>query len=555
VKRHLTEATTGIYDIIVVGGGIYGAALAWDAVGRGLRVCLIEKSDFSSGTSANSLKIIHGGLRYLQHADFRRMRESIREQRTLMRIAPHLVHPLPVLIPTYGHGIHGKEALSTAVFLTRLIGFNADPDRQVSMPPERPVSRDEVLALLPGVEQRGLTGGVIFFDAQVYNSERLLISFLRSAADAGAILVNYAEVTGFLEGADSVFGVTARDFLSGDQFEVRGRTVVLACGPWTDAVTRLLARSRPKVSGGFVKAVNIVSRRLIFERYAVGLSTQKGCGDSAAAARGRNRLLFIAPWRDRSLIGTAYAVCTDDPDALYITDRDIEGLLNRVNASCPSAGLKREEITFVHGGMVPLASRGNADTAMHLARHYQIRDHGNEGVKGLISVVGVKYTTARDVAEKTVDYVFRSWGRKPPSSRSSVIPLHGGEIECFDTFFKNEIAVHRNEWSAPVLRQLVCNYGSAYPEVLRYASERDLCAPASNDTALLKAEVLHGVRLEMAQKLSDVVFRRTELGSAGYPGEEALEICAATMSAEMGWTAQRTRENLQEVHNIFHARC
>ena len=120
VKRNLREAAAGLYDLVVVGGGIYGAAVAWDAVGRGLRVCLIEKSDFSAGTSANSLKIIHGGLRYLQHADLRRMRESIREQRTLMRIAPHLVHPLPVLIPTYGHGIRGKEILSTAVFLTRL---------------------------------------------------------------------------------------------------------------------------------------------------------------------------------------------------------------------------------------------------------------------------------------------------------------------------------------------------------------------------------------------------------------------------------------------------
>jgi glycerol-3-phosphate dehydrogenase len=555
VKRNIREAANGVYDVVVVGGGIYGAAVAWDAVCRGLRVCLIEKSDFSSGTSANSLKIIHGGLRYLQHADLRRMRESIREQRTLMRIAPHLVHALPVLIPTYGHGLRSKEVLSTAVFLTRLIGF--DPHRPATrasaLPAGRAASRDEVVNLLPGFEQRRLTGGVIFFDAQVYNSERLLISFLRSASEAGAVLVNYAEVIGFLESQGCVSGVKARDSLSGNRFEVRGRTVVLACGPWTDNVTRLLTGSRLKPSGGFAKAVNIITR-LIFEKYAVGVSTRERNANSARAGDNRNRLLFIAPWRDRSLIGTAYMDCKETPDELEITGPNIQELLDQVNAACPSADLKREEITFVHGGLVPLATGSSAGGSINLAQHYQIRDHRSEGVKGLISLIGVKYTTARDVAEKTVDHLFRSWDRKPPKARSSQIPLHGGQIECFDAFVKDEIAAGTHRWSEPALRRLICNYGSAYPEVLRYARERELGAPLTDDSALLKAEVLHGVRMEMAQKLSDVVFRRTELGSAGHPGKEALQICADAMSAELGWDARRTCRELQEVERIFAAR-
>ena len=553
MKRNLKEAAHDVYDLVVVGGGIYGAALAWDAVGRGLRVCLIEKSDFSSGTSANSLKIIHGGLRYLQHADFRRMRESIREQHALMRIAPHLVHPLPVLIPTYGNGMRGKTVLATAVNLTRLIGFDSYRQRDAGcgMPRGRVVSRQEVMKLLPGIESERLTGGVIFFDAQVYNSERLLMSFLRSASAAGAVLINYAEVTGFLEQADSVAGVTVRDALGGDRFHVRGKMVVLACGPWTDRVTGLLARKQLKPSAGFVKAVNLVTR-LIFEKYAVGISTRERNGDPAALDDKRNRLLFIAPWRQRSLIGTAYIDTKEDPDQLKITDRDLQDFLDQVNVACPSADLKREEVTFVHGGLVPRARKGASKGSVDLAKQYQIRDHREEGVKGLISLIGVKYTTARDVAQKTVDQVFRSWDRKPPQSRSSLSPLYGGHMERFDEFVKAQIAC-RNGLGEEALRRLIYNYGSAYPEVLRHLHFSDRRSPCADNSAILKAEVLHGVRTEMAQKLADVVFRRTELGSAGHPGKEALQACAETMSAELGWSALRTRQELQEVEDIFNA--
>ncbi len=554
MKRNLKALASNFYDLVIVGGGIYGAAIAWDATLRGLRVCLLEKADFSSATSANSLKIIHGGLRYLQHADLRRMRESIREQRTLMRIAPHLIHPLPVLIPTHGHGFQGKEIVAAAVLLTRLIGFDGDRRSDPGCTAwGRVVSRQEILRLLPGIEPQGLTGGVIFYDAQVYNSERLLLSFLRSAAEAGADLGNYAEVTGFLEQADSVAGVKARDTLTGDLFEVRGKTVVLACGPWTDRVTGLLTRKKLRPSDGFAKAVNIVTR-LIFKTYAVGISARDGYSDSHALINKRRRLLFIAPWRDRSLIGTAYVESDEDPDRLKVTGPDIQNFLDQINSACPAANLKREEITFVHGGLVPVASSRIAE-GLELAKHYRIRDYQDEGVKGLISVIGVKYTTARDVAEKAVDQVFRSWGRRrPPNSRSSLTPLHGGQIQRFDAFLERQIAGRPHGLGEETVRRLVYNYGSAYPEVLRYLNPGDRCLRPADDFTLLKAEVLHGVRMEMAQKLSDVIFRRTELGTAGHPGTKAVRACADAMSGELGWNPQRTRRELQEVDELFSAR-
>ncbi|MGB7949055.1 MAG: glycerol-3-phosphate dehydrogenase/oxidase [Candidatus Binatia bacterium] len=556
MERNLQKLARGSYDLVIVGGGIYGAAVAWEAVRRGLSVCLVEKSDFSSATSANSLKIIHGGLRYLQHADLRRMRESNREQQTLMRIAPHLIRSLPVLIPTYGHGIKGKEILSLAVLVNRLIGcdLNLRRPRNSHAPLGRTVSRQEVLQLLSGIRSQGLTGGVIFYDAQVHNSERLLFSFLRSAGDAGADVANYVEVTGFLEAADRVLGVQARDVLTGERFDVQAKTVVVACGPWVDRVVGLLTRNKPRPSTQFAKAINLVTRP-IFKTYAVGIFAQDGYRDADAWIHKANRLLFFTPWRGRSLIGTEYFRCDEEPDNLSITGGDIDNFLDGINRSCPAANLKRDEIAFVHRGLVPVSGSGGDDRSIQPTKHYQIRDHGPEGAKGLISVIGVKYTTARDVAEKVVDHIFHASGQRPPKSDSSVVPLHGGDTGDFDAFLRDQIATRPSGLGEEAVRHLVQNYGSAYREVLRYLDNGDRCVPPSDsaDTALLEAEVRHGIRAEMAQTLADVIFRRTEMGSAGHPGGEVLRVCADVMSAELAWDASRKRQEIHEVQNVFSA--
>lgn len=200
MKRNLEELSNTQFDVLVIGGGIYGACVAYEATLRGLSVALVEKQDFCGATSANSLKTIHGGLRYLQHADFKRMRESIYERRTLMKIAPHLVHPLPVLVPTYGHGLKGIEAMTVALKINDLVSCDRNlglPDPQKHIPTGRTLSPTECLNTLPGISADGLTGGAIFHDAQVYNSERLVLAYLQSATQLGLRVANYLEVTGF----------------------------------------------------------------------------------------------------------------------------------------------------------------------------------------------------------------------------------------------------------------------------------------------------------------------------------------------------------------------
>ena len=551
MQRDLTKLSQNVYDLLIVGGGIYGACVAWDASLRGLSVALVEKADFGCATSANSLKMIHGGLRYLQYGDFKRMRESICDRRILMQIAPHLVHPLPVVVPTYGHGIKGKEVMTIALVINDFVSCdrNVGIDPQKHIHPGRTISKSECLQLLPGIDAKDLTAGAVFYDAQVYNSERLVLSFLRSAAQKSADLANYVEVTGFLQQGNCITGVEAQDLLTGDRFEIRAKTVVNTSGAWINRVLALLQEQQPQKSVLFAKAINLVTRQL-FPTYAVGVPGQNSYQDSDALLKKGSSLLFIAPWRDKSLIGTSYTVCEQDPDKFKVTKKDIQEFLDRINCSYPAANLTRSDVSFVHGGLLPSSGVCDRTGNVQLSKHYQIYDYREQGLQGLISVVGVKYTTARNVAQKVVDSIFRSWGQKPPKSKSSLTSLHGGEISQFEAFLSAEIAKCPYRLGEEEIRRLIYNYGSAYSEVLKYlsANERE---KLSDRLAVLKAEVLHGVREEMAQKLSDVVFRRTELASASYPGNEALDICAQTMGAELGWTSTQIQQELQEVRFAF----
>ena len=552
MKRNLLNLTRNTYDLLIIGGGIYGACIAWEASLRGLSVALVEKGDFASATSANSLKTIHGGLRYLQNADFRRMRESIRERRTLLRIAPHLIHPLPVLIPTYGHGMKGKEALSLALAVNDMISCDRNQldDPQKHIPNGRVISAQDCQQLLPGIPDEGLTGGALFYDAQVYNSERLPLSFLQSAAQVGADVANYVEGVGFLKEGNRITGIKAKDTLTGNHFDIRAKTVINTSGPWMNQVLGWLQGESPSVKVPLAKAVNLVTRPL-FQTYAVGISSTNSYRDPNAILNKGSRFLFIAPWRGKSIIGTSYTVWDEKPDDLQVTTADIQDLLDQINQAYPPANLKPEDVDFVHGGLLPRTGVDSHTGEPLLEKQYHIHDHAREGLPGLLSIIGVKYTTARDVAEKAVDQLFKSWGQKPPKSVSDITPIYGGEIEQFDTFLQTALTNSPNGLTEETMRRLVYNYGSVYPDILE-SLEGNLHrqqAPV-DELAVLKAEVIHAVRAEMAQTLSDVIFRRTELGSAGVPEPHILKHCAETMATELGWSLTRIEQEIQAVKEV-----
>ncbi|ASC73182.1 Glycerol-3-phosphate dehydrogenase [Halomicronema hongdechloris C2206] len=560
MKRDLSELVGKTYDLLVIGGGIYGACVAWEASLRGLSVVLVEKGDFCSATSANSLKIIHGGLRYLQHGDFSRMRQSIKERQALLKIAPHLIHPLPVLVPTYGHGLKGREALTFALLVNDLVSYDRNhclSDPQKHIPSGRTLSKDDVLKLVPGISDTNLTGGILFHDAQVYNSERLTLAFLHSATQIGAKIANYVEVTSFLQIRNQVSGVVAKDHLTGCKFDIQAKAVVNTSGPWVSQISNLLHKKTSSLTIPLAKAVNIVTRPLFKHPYAVGLSGHVAHQKTEPIESQGSRLFFIAPWRGKSMVGTAYFPYEDSPDSLAVTEQEVMEFIGDINRVYPAAKLQLEDVCFVHRGLLPCANVDPKAGNVKLTKRYQLYDHCQDGLAGLLSVVGVKYTTARNVAHKVVDWVMQICSQEPSQSASSLTPLHGGEIENFNEFLRTAQKEYASILSGKAIQDLVYNYGSSYSKVLEYLDDSAAVSKSIGDElpidsfAVLKAETRYAVNEEMAQKLTDLILRRTSLGSAERPTNQEMQICADVMGKELGWGLKKVQEELQAAIDFF----
>ena len=555
--RDLNALSRQTFDLVVIGAGIYGAAAAWDATLRGLSVALIDRGDFGNATSFNNLKTIHGGLRYLQHGDFRRMRESIRERRTLMRIAPHLVHPMPFILPTYwGDVKRSRLALGIALAINDLVGLdrNALDDPQKHLPRGRTLGRDECIDLLPGVATDGLTGGARWYDAQMYNSDRMTLSFVMSAAHRGAVVANDVKAIRLLCRGDGIEGVHVRDQRNDDSFDIRGRSVLNAAGPWVDGLLGVLSEgSLPKL---FVasKAMNLVTRPFI-ENVALGIASNQDPGGNNSLSHRGGRLLCAIPWRGSTLVGTSHKPYDGDPDSLEVLETDVRELLDQVNEAYPGARLVREDVRLVHQGLLPRKSQLSETPAVTLQKTYQIIDHRRDGIEGLVSIVGVKYTTARDVAEKAIDCVLGVLGKAASDSRSSSTRLRGGDIDNFNDYLTRAILNRPAGIEKDIVRHLVYNYGTDYLEILKLAasvsrgSERVV-----QDLPVLRAEILHALREEQAADLVSVVLRRTELGTSGHPGRPVLDAVADIMGEEMDWSLEHRNRQIEEVETFYRKR-
>ncbi len=554
MKRDIGQLAEREFDLLIIGGGIYGVMAAWDAAERGLSVAVIDKGDFAGATSSNSLKIVHGGLRYIQHADIKRMRESIRERRMMMKLAPHLVHPLAFVIPTYGHFIKGPEAMFIALKINDLVSFdrNSLPDPQKHLPAGKIISKQECLQMIPGVDAENLTGGAIWYDAQLYNSERFIFSVLRSATDAGAVAVNYAEAVALLTQDKRVTGVRIHDRLSGNTFTVRSKIILNTTGPWLNRALRTLLPNLNHPPIALAKMMNLVTTQL-FDAYSVGFYSKYEYKDKDAVISKGSRLYFVTPWRGLSMVGTAQTAYEGDPEDFTITRDDIQQFMNEINEAYPPANLSFDTVLYYYGGLLPIEPNYSDPRNVTLLKHYRLIDHQKEhGIQGLLSVMSVKYTTARDVTEKALNLAVQKLGQP---ERRTTLPeryIHGGDIPFFNDFLK---AVQRERplgLSESVLNHLAYNYGTAYREILAVAEQNPrLAKPLTGHPTILRAEVVYGIREEMAQHLDDIVFRRTELGPEGHPSDETLEDVAQLAAQELGWNPDQTAREIEAVKAIY----
>jgi glycerol-3-phosphate dehydrogenase len=540
MRRDLAALADRPWDVAVVGGGIYGICAVREAVRRGFTACLIERGDFVGATSSNSLKVLHGGLRYLQHADLGRMRESIRERRLMLRLAPHLVRPLPFVLPTQGHGLRGREVMRVALALNDLIGLDRSAGALPShrIPRGRVMGRERVRSLVPGLTVPGLTGAAVWFDCQVADTERLAFAFLHSADAAGAACANYVEAVRLLHGGGAVRGVEARDRLGGEQFEVRARTVVNTTGPWLDRLPPVAPETARPRRFHHSKALNLVTRQLL-PACAVGFSVPAAFTDSDALIDKGSRVFFVVPWKQFSLIGTRHLPYRGGPDEFRVTEEDVVAFLAEINLAWPGAGLDRGDVLAVLGGMLPEVPRAPTGE-VQLLKHSQVFDHAADGAPGLFSTLGVKWTTSRRAAELALDLVESRLRPGRGASRPPETWLPGGEMDDVERFIGAGMAARPEGVAPDSMRHLLQTYGTDTPEVLARVRQRPGLAQAVGPRSpVIGAEVLHGIEREMAQHLEDVVLRRTALAAGGHPGRAALLRCAELMGEALCWTADR----------------
>jgi glycerol-3-phosphate dehydrogenase len=560
VKRDIAALTAERFDILVIGGGVHGAFAAWDAALRGLRVALVERGDFGGGTSSNSLKIAHGGFRHLRNADLRALRASLDEQIALQRIAPHLVRPLPCVMEA-GHRLTRASTLMGAA----LAYYRAESRRRArragsERAPEMSVGgivRGDALARLVEPLESGWRAGAVWTDALIRSPERLMMGVLRAAVDAGAVATSYVEARSLTpRDADIAVDVIGEECGS---FTIRTRLVLDARGPWTNqpiaqsSIPQTRITEAPLAQGSITRAplaraCNIVVRAPIHPpRAAVAFPHPN-----------EPRMLFAVPWRDRLMLGTTYhhAELSGDPR----DDVDVERLVQLFDAALPGISLERREVEFVHCGLLPAES--SDDLPVKLRDRSAVVDWcAAWGIDGIVSMLGVKWTTARAVAERAVDLCQAKLRLPVRPGGTDRRPIAGGEtVEGAEDSAAHPAADRVSHdccaSGAPAVSFDRDLYGSLATEVAAIArQDPSLAIPLAPGSRVIGAQIAHAVRHEMALHLDDIVLRRSELGAAGMPSEAELSAAAQLAAAELGWSEARTADELARVRGAYWWRC
>jgi glycerol-3-phosphate dehydrogenase len=506
------------FDVVIVGAGVNGCGVARDAAMRGLRVLLLDKGDIAAGTTAASTRLIHGGLRYLEHGEVGLVRESLRERETLLRkVAPHLVRPLPMLVPIYAGQRRGRLTIRAGMLAYDLLSSSK------SLPRHRMLNAAEALAHAPGLEPEALRGAALFYDAQVEYAERLAVENALDARARGATVLTYARVERLLFEGGAARGVVFKDLLGGATHEAHAAVILNAAGPWVDEVLEGSSAANEKLIGG-TKGSHVVVRAF------------KGAPRAAVYAEAfeDGRPFFVVPWDDKLLIGTTDERYAGDLDRVEADEREIEYLLRETNRVLPTARLTRGDVLYTYSGVRPLP-RVNAGEEGGITRRHFIRP---SRVRGLFSIVGGKLTTYRALAEEAVDLIFRTLGRTPPPCQTADAPLPGASVADFDAF-RRDFNAQRALPPASAARLLKV-YGVRATQVLRLAqSDTELSQVISAETGSIGAEVVYAFREELAETLADCLMRRMMVGLNGSVGLDALERAARLAQNFLGWDDER----------------
>lgn len=549
MKRDLQSTHGQVFDLLIIGGGINGLTCARDAALRGLKVTVIEQKDFGGQTSSNSAKIAHCGMRYLQHLDFPRMKESIRERNIFHQLAPHLVKSQPFLMPIYGHGVKGKEILTLYMKIYDLLSperkrFNDDYRK---VPNSKIISPEEVLKITSDIKTDGLTGGVVWYEGQIQNTERLSLSILASAEEHGAKFFNYMKISRLENEGAKITGAKVMDLLSGETITIKSRFVLNATGPWATKIYDL-TDLQIKDHGIYAsKAFSLITQP-VSKKYAITFPIKQMYKDKKAVINKKSSLQFAIPWRGKSMFASLHSSCDEDPENVSISEKEINTYIDYINDGFPGIKLKRDDVEHILWGIIPAESKGSAAPL----KQYKIIDHlDKDGILGFGTVIGVKLTTARDVAEKTIDMIEKQLNNNNTATKTKTLPLWGGDIKYFNDFVENSLIKYKDKYSQEVIINLIKTYGSKCSEILALSDRDPELSTTIGDTAVIAAQVAYAVKKELAETLSDIIYRRTDLGSLGYPGDNVLSQCAEIMGNEKNWDAVKKQQEIDLVKQSY----
>jgi glycerol-3-phosphate dehydrogenase len=515
-SENLGRLGTESFDLLVIGGGITGAAIARDAALRGISTALVEKTDWAAGTSSRSARLIHGGLRYLEYYQFGLVSEALSERAILRKIAPRLVRPTPFMYPLYRGQEPGFLKLMAGMWVYDLLAQFRNVSRHRMMLARETARREPIVA------REGLRGAARYYDA-VVDDARLTLATVQSAHLAGAVVANHTRVVGLLSHGGQVVGATARDEIAGREIEIHACAIVNACGPWVDAVRSMDAETKhvsPLLRP--TKGVHlIIHRERLTSQHAIAFDSPRD-----------NRHLYVIPWGDFAIIGTTDTDYVQGPDTLNVAPEDVDYLLEAAQHAFPSVHLTEADVISAYAGLRPLIG-SNAASTYAISREHHIE----QSESGLFTIAGGKLTTHRLMAKEMVDAVAKKVGSAG---------------KCVTGKRHIEAAERAGGTGMPAyqipIAHLVEAYGADAIRPLAYAEERpELGQPIAPGLPYIRAEVHYAVEHEMALALSDVLIRRThviyEIFDAGVP--QARDV-AALMAEKLGWDAAEQERQVAE---------
>ncbi len=492
------------YDVIIIGGGINGAGIARDAAERGLSVYLAEKNDFAFGTTFRSTKLIHGGLRYLEHYEIGLVRESLRERERLLRQAPHLVKPIKFVIPIFEDNKYGYGKVKLGLLAYDMLSYDKTLENHKSY------SCDELHDLEPNIRTQNCRGGFVYYDCQVAYPERLCLENILLAKSAGADIHNYTEVIQLIYEKQQIIGVKVRDSLNGEATEIHGRIVVNASGPWVDRVLKLSHFKSSRKMGGTKGSHILLPKFPNGPRHAI-----------YCPAHQDGRPFFVIPWRDYYWVGTTDIRYKGDFDRVQATPKEIEYLLREVNFVFPQAQMDSKDVLYCLAGIRPLPVTESETEEAEITRSHIIFDHEDEDLDGLLSIIGGKLTTYRNLAEKTVDIIFEKLRLSSPACRTRHAPLWGGGMESIDRFisYNSNKLCAKYGLSPEQVAYLISIYGSRVKDVLKLIdSEPKLKERICKHNPDVKAQIIFSLQHELPRTLADIYLRRTGIGTSACRG-------------------------------------